>query len=386
LKIFLSFLQSSNKHPIPAYDYWQFYLKNGIEEAGYEWVEHPDIDWAFGLMPQSADSLSNWKDETWNKTISWLKENPVDLFLSYLYPEQVDTNAITEIKKMGIPCVNFFCDNVRQFKVCPIQYSVFDLNWVPEHKAIKMYADRSYSHINLPMPVWIAHEYREPQKERNSQITFLGSSDIQRLLFFEEVVNKEPSIELNIYGGGWDRSPQQNQFPTNSSIAKKITNQFNFISEHGARAHMRKIARRNKSNIISDVLSSKSKGGVKMDTHNRDVYNKLSTDSMITVGVNRYPSFHFPLHRPDTYSRLRDIEAPMLGACYLTEYTEGLEQLYELDKEIAVYNNADDFIEKVKALSVDSSLRQTLRSGGQRRALTEHSIPRSINKIIDWFK
>ena len=71
-------------------------------------------------------------------------------------------------------------------------------------------------------------------------------------------------------------------------------------------------------------------------------YVEITQQSMITLGVNRYPSFRYPLNKPDTYSRLRDLEAPMLGACYLTEWTEGLDDLYELGTEIETYKTAEE--------------------------------------------
>lgn len=375
-------MQSPIKHPIPAYDFWQYYIKNGIEEAGYDWAEHPDIDWAKGLVPQSKTDLASWKEETWSKIVKWLKEYPAYLFLSYLYPEQIDTSAIQEIKRMGIPCVNFFCDNVRQFKTIPAEFEVFDLNWVPELKAVKMYQKAGYPFINIPMPMWIRPELQTARSERNKQITFIGSKDIQRLRFFEDVVKKTSAIDLNIYGNGWNNeNAPQTLSPPNYSTAKKIAHQFNFMGQQGPMAYMRKMAQRNTDTTISDVLKSKVKGLIDFDT-----YNKLTAESMITVGINRYPSFRFPLNKPDTYSRLRDIEAPMLGACYLTEYTEGLEDLYEIDKEIAVYKDADGLIEKASELSGSSALRKTLRAGGQKRALTDHSIPRSLNKILERLK
>ena len=103
---------------------------------------------------------------------------------------------------------------------------------------------------------------------------------------------------------------------------------------------------------------------------------------MVTLGVNRYPSFKFPVEEPDTYSRLRDIEAPALGACYLTEWTEGIEQLYDPDKEIVVYRSADELINKAQQLIKDAGKRQQLKKNGQKRALNDHTVPKSLEKIV----
>src|SRR5579872_421006 len=184
MKIFLSFLQGKPGHPIPAYGFWEYYIKQGLREAGHQWQECADVDWAYGLVNQGKQSFSAWKTTAWEKTVDYCKKNPVDLFLSYLYPHQVDTAAIRAIRQMGIPCVNFFCDNIRTFRRIPDEYAVFDLNWVPEHQALDLYNRRNIPCIHLPMPMWVAPEHRVAREERLPQITFIGSRDIQRLLLF----------------------------------------------------------------------------------------------------------------------------------------------------------------------------------------------------------
>jgi hypothetical protein len=111
-------------------------------------------------------------------------------------------------------------------------------------------------------------------------------------------------------------------------------------------------------------------------------YIEVTRNSAVTLGVNRYPSFAFPMKSPGRYSRLRDIEAPMLGACYLTEWTAGVEQLYETGKEIEVFNDVSELVAKTSELLRHPERRRELRSAGQKRALEDHSIPRTINRIL----
>lgn len=377
MTIFLSFLQSDKQYAIPAYSFWQYYIKNGIAEAGHQWTEHPDVDWALGIVPKTEAQQNEWKQQAWEKTINWLKKNPADLFLSYLYPQQIDPGAIKQIQSMGIPCVNFFCDNIREFKKIPAEFGTFNLNWVPEYKAINLYKKAGLSFINLPMPIWIAPALRIPSDEHYQQITFIGSKDIQRQLFFEEIQAKEPALPLALYGAGWENDPTEKPSIINYTLAKKLQHQLKFLTGNGISAYSRKLEQRKIPSIISPALKAKVHGTISFE-----MYNKLSAESMITVGINRYPSYHFPIHKPDTYSRLRDIEAPMLGACYLTEWTAGIEQLYDIEHEIATYKTPEDFIEKALALQADPQKRKMLKINGQKRALQDHTIGQSLNKIF----
>lgn len=380
--VYLSFFQSKIPHPIPAYSFWEYYIKNGIKEAGYEWVEGA-VDWAEGLM-YSFDKakLNTWKAETWTKTLEDIKEkhtkSPVSLFLSYLYPHQVDELAIKEIQKLGIPCVNFFCDNVREFTKAPKEFKPFDLNWVPEFKALEMYKKVNYNFIHLPMPMWVAPQYRKISTLETNNVSFIGSKDIQRWMLFENLANNH-KFEIQIMGSGWqDKSESKESIKIQNTRLQTIKNQFDFITKFGLSAYSRKLQQRNislqNSNQLQKLIQQKP---------DFEKYIQVTKESMVTLGVNRYPSYLYPLEQASTYSRLRDIEAPMLGACYLTEYTEGLESLYDIGNEIEVYKNGNELIEKIKYLASNSSKRKDFRRNGQARALKNHAILNSLKAIFE---
>jgi len=163
--------------------------------------------------------------------------------------------------------------------------------------------------------------------------------------------------------------------------SKKIQFNLKFISDQGFKAFIRKFNNRTITDNVSSSLRLKIHN---MPTFNE--YNALTSESMVTLGINRYPSFRYPASKPDTYSRLRDIEATMLGACYLTEWTEGIEQLYNTENEIAVYKNELDLSKQIKALLNDPERRKSLKINGQQKALNNHSISNSLNKIFKRIK
>ena len=71
----------------------------------------------------------------------------------------------------------------------------------------------------------------------------------------------------------------------------------------------------------------------------------------------------------------------MLGACYLTEAAPGLEDLYVPGEEIEIYRSADELVAKTAQLLGDPQRRLRLRRQGQRRALADHTIGRSLVRI-----
>lgn len=374
MKIFLSFLQGPSDYPVPAYAFWQHYMKQGITEAGFEWTECAEADWAKGISPLSKKALNSWQDETWSKTIAHLKNNRPDIFLSYLYPQQIASAALHEIRKMGIPCVNFFCDNYREFDKIPNAFSSFDLHWVPEFKSSVQYQQAGLNHLHLPMPMWVSPAYRNTKITENQQVTFIGSADRQRIALLNLLALK--SDDLKVYGRGWlDQQPGDSQ---KNSMFSKAINQIRFLGRHGLKKYQQKIIQSHISIQPNTQLQYKLNGNL-----NFEDYNNLTRTSMVTLGINRFPSFHFPFERPGSYSRLRDIEAPMLGACYLTEWTEGIEQLFDTETEIACYHDTETLHMQIERLKKDTALRKQLRKNGQLRALSDHSIPETLKKLFN---
>lgn len=380
MRIFLSCQQGLKKHKIPAYSFWGIYFKKGIEEAGHEWIEAEKSDWAEGLVYLKKEYLQEWCDRTWSNIISSLKQQhqikPIDLFLSYLFPKQVEPSAVQEIQALGIPCVNFFCDNVREFTRVPKEFYCFDLHWVPEFKAIKMYQQARLNYVFTPMPVWIPPYQRACYHPENYGISFIGSRDIQREVLFAQVLKQGVSLELR--GAGWSQADivESNSVPQDKSLWKTVKNQADFVTQNGIFACLGKATYKLQPRIpdsqFQDYVRAKP---------NSQEYIDIIQQSLITLGVNRYPSYRHPFSKPDTYSRMRDLEAPMMGACYLTEWTEGLAHLYELGEEIETYHTAEEMVEKIRTLKADLEKRKRMRCQAQKRALAEHTVAKSLSKI-----
>ena len=112
-----------------------------------------------------------------------------------------------------------------------------------------------------------------------------------------------------------------------------------------------------------------------------DGYLDVVATSAVSLGINRFPSLLHPTCKPGTYSRLRDIEAPMLGACYLTEWAEGLDSLYDIGSEIETFRDEQELVAKSRELLGSPARRLELRAAGQRRALREHTVGQSLHRI-----
>jgi hypothetical protein len=364
-------------HPIPSYRFWSYYLKQGIVESGMSWEEVPEVDWAAGLVPYEKElALGLWKAEAWERTLQYIKTNrqQVDVFLCYLYPKQIDISAIKSIRALGVPCVNFYCDHVREFSVPPLEFKVFDLIWVPEFEALEMYEKARINHIHLPMPMWVAPDLRSIPTRESGKIAFIGSKDTLRSHLLAAAIGK--GLDLQIRGEGWIPDLASAGKPASSAYSTRIRNQVNLLSRIGIKAFL--IHQMGRGKVTFDAGVPDRYIFTKPDFVE---YIELTRNSNIVLGINRVPAQKDFRQRAVVYSRLRDIEAPMLGACYLTEYTEGLRGLYELGRDIETYRDADELTARCREIGNSVSLRNTLRRSGQKKALSALSIPRSLDQL-----
>jgi hypothetical protein len=384
MRILVSCQQSCRRHPIPVYEFWRPYFVHGLAEAGHEVLEVPGVDWAEGLVHRPGVALDLWRERTWEKVRTFVRaergDHPVDLFLSYLYPAQIEVGAIRDLQSMGIPCVNFFCDNVREFRTVPAEYRAFALHWVPEFEALPMYRRAGLAHVHAPMPCWVPQNLRSVPTTETEPPTFVGSADILRRDLFSRAV--QAGANFTVCGAGWSGERDGGRAaPRLRRPSAIVANQVALVHSHGFGALLRKA----ESWILPMRPTPLPPWSIGIAPANENEYFRITREATICLGVNRVPTAHNSNLHPLRYSRLRDIEAPMLGACYLTEWTEGLECLYEIGTEIEAYRTAEELRTKLGELASDAKRRLSMRGRAQRRALEEHCLGQSIARISERF-
>ena len=80
--------------------------------------------------------------------------------------------------------------------------------------------------------------------------------------------------------------------------------------------------------------------------------------------------------------KARIFEANGCGAFQLSYYVEGLECSYDINREIGVYSDPDDLVEKVKFYLVHSELRESIAAEGYERTLNTHTFEKRFQKVF----
>jgi spore maturation protein CgeB len=79
----------------------------------------------------------------------------------------------------------------------------------------------------------------------------------------------------------------------------------------------------------------------------------------------------------------RHFEITGCGGFQLTFYTEDLERHFEISREIAVYHDEEDLVEKVGYFLRNDAEREAVAEAGWRRALRDHTYERRFRELIE---
>jgi spore maturation protein CgeB len=71
------------------------------------------------------------------------------------------------------------------------------------------------------------------------------------------------------------------------------------------------------------------------------------------------------------------------GAFQLSYYVEGLERLYDIGNEIAIYLDPDDLLQKVKLYLANEALRSSIAEAGYVRTQSEHTFDSRFHHVFD---
>lgn len=80
--------------------------------------------------------------------------------------------------------------------------------------------------------------------------------------------------------------------------------------------------------------------------------------------------------------KARGFELGGCGAFQLSYYVDGLERCYEMNREICVYSDPDDLIEKIKFYLAHESLRESIAAAGLNRTLKDHTFAKRFNLVF----
>lgn len=298
---------------------------------------------------------------------------PFSLFFSYFMDGMVEPSAIDAIRRAGVPMCNFSCNNAHQFGLVDELSPHFDYNLHSERDVGAKF--RAVGATPLWWPMASNPKYWKPQDvKRDVPVSFVGANFALRARYCGYLL--ENGVDVHTYGPGW-------QWGTTSrwrSLAKR--GKFLLLAGAAASAERRHRA-------SAELADHDYRRGLAFrfprNTHapvSDDELIALYSRSEISLGFLEVYEGHDPMRLPVRHLHLREFEAPMSGALYCTGYMDELAEMFEPDKEVVVYRNQYELLDKVKFYLRHPSESAAIRAAGRKRALRDHSYHRRYQQLF----
>lgn len=262
------------------------------------------------------------------------KLNP-DLVFFSIFREEFNKEVVREISSRALT-FNWFSDDLWRFDSwaknwapCFSWVSSLDEDVLPKYKAI------DYDRVIITQSASNSRAYKKLKLEKKWPVSFIGQTHSNRKRMIAEL-NKR-SIKVETWGRGW------------------------------------------RNGVVSFREMVK--------IFNQSKINLNFTHTSFSFRFGRFlPWFFQPMRLvgeiPTTIMNGRMFEVPMCGGFLLTAPTKNLEKYFEDGKEIVIFADFEDLVDKVSYYLEHDSDREKVALAGYKRAQTEHTYKERFTDIL----
>jgi len=383
---------------------WSANFYPALRELGHEIVEsQTDLSPTSRFMEIAGDFTVEERAvraETTNRILEEvrqaLRRGPVHLFLSYFYNAHFDPAGFDELRRLGVPSVNFYCNSLYQFPLVAAVAAKADVSWHAERDATPLYAAAG------ARPVWVQmgadplvyHPVEKAFRQRNA--CFVGQRYADRDAWMASLIGA--GIPVEIYGPGWGAAPP----PTAAARPEHETGEASYlgrrwvrpgsaagyakvirdvVSRDGVARGLGRMARRwvegRASRQRTPLFVPYARGPIQF----QQIAAVLATHEVCLNFSNVWADGQ-PGSALVSHVRLRDFEAPMSRTCYLTGHTDEITAFYRVGHEIDTYSTPEELADKVRYYLAHPAAAEALREAGYRRALRDHTWRRRFEELF----
>lgn len=318
---------------------------------------------------------------------------PIDLFLSYFYNAHFDPSGFEELRRLGIPTVNFYCNSIYQFDLVTEIAPGVDYAWHAERDARKFYLEAGARPIWVQMGADPSIYHPVPNVSRAQSACFIGQRYADRDRWVAELIRA--NVPFKVYGpnwlqenggaGGQPGSFEQEYLGRRSDPPGSRRSYVRMIGRNidqegllgGILRTVRQARYRRQTQLLTPIVASHSAAGIPFDRIAETLGQYEVCLNFSNVWSDGRPGSELIPH-----VRLRDFEGPMCGTCYLTGYSDEIEEFYAIGKEIDSYSSANELVDKTKFYLRNAGAAEGLRAAGYTRARRDHTWTQRFRELF----
>ena len=347
-------------------------LRRSLEDMGHVLVRFDFPGW-----PDDADRswIRHGKPRTNERLLEAVRRAaPFDLFFGYFYSSVVYPETIQHIRQSGVPTVNFSCNNVHQFDLVRDIAPYFDLCWVPEQAA-----QPEFSRVGArPVRIQLAANprvYRPCPTARMYDVTFVGQRYADRADLLCHLHSN--GLDVRAWGAGWQTQKRLDLAQLKAGLAliedERLDGVRRMLRQRVSRWQAGALApndsRAKTESAVQSQVDTSAFGGPRLLQHD---LVRMFSQSRLSLGFATAGESHKSQKRL-THLRLREFEAPMSGALYLTEHQPELAEYFTPGQDVLTYSDKDDLLDKARYYLVHQEQAERIRRAGYLKSIREHT-------------
>lgn len=277
-----------------------------------------------------------------------------DLYFFVLYTDEIMQETVEWLtNRSGAVTLNWFGDDHWRFEG-------FSRFWAPlftwtvttDAQAVERYREAGVSRVALSQWAFNHHVADGRQVAEDIDVSFVGRTHSRRQAIVGTL--RRAGISVAVWGPGWANGHLPGEAMVD--VFKRSRINLNF-TESSASPGIRSAAK--------SFLSRRADGSY-----------------VVRPLREIMPSLRGLTARRVSQIKGRNFEIPGHGGFLLTSNAQGLERYYTPGKEIAVWQDPDDLVDKVRYFLAHDTERQQIREAGRRRTLAEHTYERRFQELF----
>jgi len=281
------------------------------------------------------------------------KEKP-DLCFFFLFGDEIKKQTIKKItQESGSITFNWFADDHFRFYNFSKYYAPC-FNWISttDSEAVEKYNKIGYK--NVIKTQWACNQflYKPFDLSKTYDVSFVGQPHSDRRKIVDQI--RKAGINMKCWGNGWQ-------------------------SGRVSQDEMLKIFSQSKINLNL----TKSSGSINLRALASIFLKKELNNSLKFINPKYwFGNFQSILAKKREQIKGRNFEIPGCGGFLLTSDADNLGDYYEDGKEIVIYKDINDMIDKIKYYLEHNKEREAIAKAGYERTLQEHTYEKRFNNIF----
>ena len=322
---------------------WRRHFYEGLQ-AALPKVVFPAADAPLG---RSADR-SAVSERLWDQIRAAREDGGLDAVISYCFSSDVDVALVARTVEAGVPWVNFFCDSTYAFDRVEALARATSLNWFPERAAMARYGALGPPLLCRPYALHAAALPEAACSTAVHAVGFVGAPTGNRVLRLAGL--RLHGCRVVVRGEGWRRA-RAAPAPTHPPLADR-------------RARGR-LAERVLVRALAPLVRA-SGGGALADAELAPFLSRCRAVLGLNEGRDSAGVYR-------SYLKLRDVEFPGYGCCYVTQDNEDVQHAFEVGREVLTFRSAAEAASLVRRSVRDPAQARAIGQAGRRRVLGEHT-------------